>query len=665
MTESAAPDPKDETLLAEARAGNTRAFEKLVTRHFGMSYAIALAYLRNRESAEDLAQEVLLRAYLFLPQFRQDTLFPNWIARTTRNLAIDWQRRRQHSSSLVANLPTGEMPMDPPDLSASTPRDQIAQAEEHAMIWQSLEQLPADQREIILLHYMEDLNLSEIAERCGGHRTTVSRNLARALRRMRGMMEPLLRESVGTLRPSRSAAAKSAAIIAAAAALSVEAKGALAAQATTTTLAAATAKAGTGWSALKVAAGLAVFFCLLIAGYLLRRSGVEAWSTTAGTVLDHSGPNAYPLGEELFGTTLSLTQRRARLPELLLCTHYTYPGGESAHSMNPAGQAALVPQFLNYQVASKISRVDSVFDLLLGQPDKAFQDMAAYVYVGHLMEHSNILMTRLIGDAIAQIATKGLETVVLNSCQSKDDYERSWVKLERLRQVVYPTNFDATCREVNANILVKWLSGPNENAKESVTRQLSTVATFDLLRMAVAARHCLMAKGHFPCNVTEFTLFANGALPEDPFSNRQPKPPLHFREDATSGDLLCYSVGPLETDDKGAIIYDPSNGTMSGGDIVVRVPRDRQYPFPAGGVHAATAAELTAQFPRGLPPDPFADTRGPLSIADTSPVRVYSYGPDTNQVDALKLGSGYKPDVQYDPTNGIVSAGDLILEIPR
>ena len=125
--------------------------------------------------------------------------------------------------------------------------------------------------------------------------------------------------------------------------------------------------------------------------------------------------------------------------------------------------------------------------------------------------------------------------------------------------------------------------------------------------------------------------------------------------------IVCYSLGPDRLDDQGAITYDPTNGTVSRGDLTLELPRTRRYPFPRTCATANTREELLAQFPSGLPPDPFADRRTkPLGVSNTTPVYVYSYGPDTDE----RVKGLIHPQLMYDPTNGTSSAGDLWMRIP-
>jgi len=146
------------------------------------------------------------------------------------------------------------------------------------------------------------------------------------------------------------------------------------------------------------------------------------------------------------------------------------------------------------------------------------------------------------------------------------------------------------------------------------TRHKVADATFAVLRTAVAARHRLLTSGAFPGSPAEF----GPLLPAGPLGDCfATSAPLRFL--GKPDGFHIYSFGPDGQDDAGAITYDPTNGTTSRGDLALRIPRERQYPFPAGGMRVNTAAELLKMFPNGLPPDPFADTRWrPLSIIASS-----------------------------------------------
>src|SRR5687767_7011958 len=95
----------DGELVTMAVAGRAEAFEALIHRYFTRVHAIAYAHLRDAEAAEDLAQEVFLRAYLKLRDLHNPAVFAPWITQMTRNEAISWLRSQVRRSRLVKMIP--------------------------------------------------------------------------------------------------------------------------------------------------------------------------------------------------------------------------------------------------------------------------------------------------------------------------------------------------------------------------------------------------------------------------------------------------------------------------------------------------------------------------------------------------------------------------------
>src|SRR5206468_1386063 len=88
-------EASDEALVEAARRGDRDAFGLLVERYRVLVYAFCFARLRNKEEAEDTAQEAFLRAYQYLPEFRMADRFGGWLMRIARNLCTDVVRRRR------------------------------------------------------------------------------------------------------------------------------------------------------------------------------------------------------------------------------------------------------------------------------------------------------------------------------------------------------------------------------------------------------------------------------------------------------------------------------------------------------------------------------------------------------------------------------------------
>jgi RNA polymerase sigma-70 factor (ECF subfamily) len=82
----------DEELVALARTGDTAAFDELVTRHQAAAYRAAVAALRHREDAEEVAQDAFVRAWSRLSRFRGDSAFRTWLLKIVWNCALSRRR---------------------------------------------------------------------------------------------------------------------------------------------------------------------------------------------------------------------------------------------------------------------------------------------------------------------------------------------------------------------------------------------------------------------------------------------------------------------------------------------------------------------------------------------------------------------------------------------
>jgi RNA polymerase sigma-70 factor (ECF subfamily) len=221
----------DGRLVRLARAGDAAAFDRLIERHAGMVYMIARARLRDPEITEDLVQEVFLRVHLHLHQLGDPDRLAPWLASLTRNLAVDWLRRGQRRSQLIPMVSLDESIHALPDTRTKGARETMATDQERQAVYAAIDRLPPEQREVVLLHFAEDLKQVEIAERLGMRPNHVHRLLKRALASLKGMVEPTLREAAPALRMPRQVLSRTSMLVGAAAVLSTGAREALAAAA--------------------------------------------------------------------------------------------------------------------------------------------------------------------------------------------------------------------------------------------------------------------------------------------------------------------------------------------------------------------------------------------------------------------------------------------------
>jgi RNA polymerase sigma-70 factor, ECF subfamily len=180
----------DETLVYDARAGSCDSFAVLLGRHYGAVFAIGYAWLGNADMAEDLAQEVFLRAFLHLDRLKNASNFGAWVARIARNLAHDWQTNQAREASRLVPIIAGEkdVTMDIADERGANARQQIDESRKAEALRGAMAELERDDREIVVLHFARQWSHRQIAEYLRVPRRTVSYRLTRSLRKLRHLL---------------------------------------------------------------------------------------------------------------------------------------------------------------------------------------------------------------------------------------------------------------------------------------------------------------------------------------------------------------------------------------------------------------------------------------------------------------------------------------------
>ncbi len=276
---------RDEQLVHLAQQGDASAFEQLIHRYAGLVHSIARARLGNLESAEDLAQEVFLRAHLNLRQLRDPSRLAPWLSRLTRNLALDWLRRGTRRSQLVPMVSLDETTHQVPDTKTRGAREIMEAQEQGRTVQRAVDRLPSDQREVVLLHFGEDLTQREVAQRLGVSPVKVNRQIKRAVETLRGVVSPALLKATPALKTPARVATGSATLVFAAAAMPTAAKAALAVTAKTT------APAVSGMAANLGSMGLSTIAAKLAAGGAAMSAGKAAVAVTAVAVVAVVGYN--------------------------------------------------------------------------------------------------------------------------------------------------------------------------------------------------------------------------------------------------------------------------------------------------------------------------------------------------------------------------------------
>jgi RNA polymerase sigma-70 factor (ECF subfamily) len=179
--------PGDEAeLVRKAQAGEVSAYEELVRRHQPRVFAIVGGILRRSEDVEDLAQQVFLKVYLSLPRFDLRSTFSTWLYKVTVNECLDHLRKKKvrklvyESDLSEEQAAVLEGAMQPERREVSSEK----RAELKQLVDRLLDELPQEERLMMVLKEVEGWTVEEIAEVLNLNVNTVKVRLFRARTRL-------------------------------------------------------------------------------------------------------------------------------------------------------------------------------------------------------------------------------------------------------------------------------------------------------------------------------------------------------------------------------------------------------------------------------------------------------------------------------------------------
>jgi RNA polymerase sigma-70 factor (ECF subfamily) len=170
---------EERELVARFKSGDQAAFNQLVRLCQKRVYAVAFRMVRDEEEAKDLTQEVFVKMYSALPDFRGEASVFTWAYRATINLSINHLRRKK-IISWVPLLEAEEKPEESKEGLSDMETARLKQA-----IAEAVKKLPPKQQAIFILRHYEELGNEEIAEIVGKSVGAVKANYFQALQKMK------------------------------------------------------------------------------------------------------------------------------------------------------------------------------------------------------------------------------------------------------------------------------------------------------------------------------------------------------------------------------------------------------------------------------------------------------------------------------------------------
>ena len=186
-------DSPDSLLIERFQEGDSEVFDLLYLRYRDRIYGVICSIISNREDALDLTQDVFLKAYQGLGNFKRASQFYSWLYRISINRCIDFMRRGT-KHRVIRNDPLSDEEFYPHEARRHllAPSKAVENEEFRIYLHRAVMELTPKQREVFILRYREELPLKEIGIKMGRSIGTVKAHLFQVHHNLRELLLPYL-----------------------------------------------------------------------------------------------------------------------------------------------------------------------------------------------------------------------------------------------------------------------------------------------------------------------------------------------------------------------------------------------------------------------------------------------------------------------------------------
>jgi RNA polymerase sigma-70 factor (ECF subfamily) len=186
---------EDQEAIARVLAGDVDAFAVLVQRHRDKAFTLALRIVRNREEAEEIAQDSFVKAYRALASFRKEAKFSTWLYRIVYNMALSRLRRRRPEPAAGGpdEIAFGG------DVDPAGALARLAARDRRRFVGEAMSRLDPRDAAVITLHYFEEAGVEEISGTTGLSQSNVKVRLHRARKKLQAELQNMLKGEARSL----------------------------------------------------------------------------------------------------------------------------------------------------------------------------------------------------------------------------------------------------------------------------------------------------------------------------------------------------------------------------------------------------------------------------------------------------------------------------------
>jgi RNA polymerase sigma factor (sigma-70 family) len=187
-------DKPDHEIIKEVRAGNISAYTVLLDRYKNLVFTLANNIIHNKEDAEEIAQDVFVKAFRALPSFKGESLFSTWLYRIVINTSLN--KKKLSKIKLLAD--ESELPEN-----TYSNVDSLLKQQERKdikkIVQDAIKLLKDDERLCIILFYINELSITEINELTGMSISNIKILLHRGRKNLYAQLNILLRTEIKNL----------------------------------------------------------------------------------------------------------------------------------------------------------------------------------------------------------------------------------------------------------------------------------------------------------------------------------------------------------------------------------------------------------------------------------------------------------------------------------
>jgi RNA polymerase sigma factor (sigma-70 family) len=178
--------PTDREIIQSVLRGNQQAYATLVQQYQRFVFTIVLRYTENREDAEEIAQDVFIKAYRSLSDFRNESKFSTWLYTIATTTCITFLRKKKVTTHSLDNEQVFETAAA---IHSGSSPNHLEQKSRAGVVNEAIRLLSADDAQVITLFYKAEQSLEEIGRIMGVEAKTVKVRLHRARQRLKDKME--------------------------------------------------------------------------------------------------------------------------------------------------------------------------------------------------------------------------------------------------------------------------------------------------------------------------------------------------------------------------------------------------------------------------------------------------------------------------------------------